>query len=300
MNTTRRLLTALVLASLAGLGLAGCAAGGSGGAESAGGGRAPVQEAASSNEADEPDTAVVITGRISIVADDPIAAAADATSIVSDAGGRVSGRTERAAEEGGQASAELTLRIPADAIEEVRTDLAALGAVKETALESTEVGATQRDLDARITTLRASIARYTDWLGTASETSDLIELESAIAERQSELEGLEAQSRSLEDQVAMSTITLSLMSEYVPVETAPKDFGDALTIGWDGFVAFWGAMLIGIGVALPWLVLLAAIAAVVILLVIRSRRRQAARPQPPRPAPDAELFAVMDDMPAPH
>jgi hypothetical protein len=300
MNTTRRLLTVLVLASMAGWALVGCAAGGSGGAESASGGQAPAQEAAASTDADDPDTAVVITGRISIVAEDPIAAAADATAIVSDAGGRVSGRTERAAEDGGQASAELTLRIPADAIEDVRTDLAGLGAVKETSLESTEVGATQRDLDARITTLRASIARYTDWLGTAAETSDLIELESAIAERQSELEGLEAQSRSLEDQVAMSTITLSLVSEYVPVETAPKDFGDALTVGWDGFIAFWGAMLIGIGMALPWLALLAVIAVLVIWLVVRGRRRQAALPQPPRPAPDAELFAARDDVPAPH
>lgn len=287
MNKTRRVLAVLILASLGAFGLAGCAASSSGGSAQ-NPAQAPAQGAPA--EAGEPDAAVVITGRISIVAADPIGAAGEATAIVADAGGRVSARTEHAAEDGGQASAELTLRVPADALEDVRDALADLGTVKETTLDSAEVGGTQRDLDARITTLRASIERYNDWLSTASETSDLIELESAIAERQTELEGLEAQARALADQVDMSTVTLSLMSEYVPVKTAPDDFGEALLVGWNGFVGFWGAVMIALGVALPWLVLFAAIAVGATLLTIRARRRQLQRPQPPKPLLDAALF----------
>lgn len=298
MNKTRRVLAVLVLASLGAFGLAGCAAS-SGGDSAQSAGQAPAQGAPAEAAADEPDAAVVITGRISIVAKDPIGAAGEATAIVADAGGRVSARTEHAAEDGGQASAELTLRVPADVIEDVRDALAGLGTVKETTLDSAEVGGTQRDLDARITTLRASIARYNEWLGTASETSDLIELESAIAERQTELEGLEAQARALVDQVAMSTITLNLMSEYVPVKTAPDDFGEALLIGWNGFVGFWGAVIIALGVALPWLVLFAAIAVGATALTVRARRRQLQRPQPPRPVLDAALFPAPDEMTAP-
>lgn len=298
MNKTRRVLAVLVLASLGAFGLAGCAAS-SGGDSAQSAGQAPAQGAPAEAAADEPDAAVVITGRISIVAKDPIGAAGEATAIVADAGGRVSARTEHAAEDGGQASAELTLRVPADVIEDVRDALAGLGTVKETTLDSAEVGGTQRDLDARITTLRASIARYNEWLGTASETSDLIELESAIAERQTELEGLEAQARALSDQVAMSTITLNLMSEYVPVKTAPDDFGEALLIGWNGFVGFWGAVIIALGVALPWLVLFAAIAVGATALTVRARRRQLQRPQPPRPVLDAALFPAPDEMTAP-
>lgn len=289
MNKTRRVLAVLILACTGALGLSGCTAGfggSSGGADSAA--QAPAPEAATD---DAPkDTAVVITGHISIEAADPITAAADATKIVADAGGRVSGRTEHAAEDGGQASAELTLRIPADALEDARTELARLGTVKDTSMESVEVGGTQRDLEARMTTLRTSIARYNEWLATASATSDLIELESEIADRQTELEGLEAQARTLEDQVAMSTITLSLVSEYVPPKTAPSDFGEALAVGWSGFIGFWGAVVIALGVMLPWLVTLALIAAAVIWLSVRSRARRAQRPQPPAPLLDAALF----------
>lgn len=292
MNTTRRLLIVLTLASIGALGLAGCTAMGSGGGNAQSVNEAPAEQAPAAAEGEDPDAAVVITGRISIVAADPVAAASEATMIVTDAGGRVSGRTERSAEDGGQASAELTLRIPADAIEQVRSDLGSLGDVKETSLQSTEVGSIQRDLDARITTLRASIARYTEWLGTASETTDLIELETAIAERQTELESLEAQSRTLEDQVAMSTITLNLSSDYIAPVTAPQNFGEALVVGWNGFGAFWGAMLIAIGVGLPWLVLIAAVVTGVIWLVARNRRRQELRPAFAAAMPDAALFTL--------
>lgn len=295
MNITRRLLTIVILVSGATLGLAGCAASGSGGSESSSVDEAPAQAQSAADEA-EPDAAVVITGRISIETDDPIDAARTATGIVTDAGGRVSARSESAAEEGRAASAELTLRVPADSVEQVRGELASLGVVKETTFESAEVGGVQRDLEARTVTLRASIARYTEWLGSASKTADLIELESAIADRQTELEGLEAQTRTLEDQVSMSTITLNLSSEYVPVETAPANFGEALLVGWNGFVAAGSAALIALGVSLPWLVLLGVITATTILLIVRNRRKRDALPQPVAPTLDATLFPGADEL----
>ena len=298
MNITRRLLTIVVLSSIAAVGLAGCAASGTGGSESASVDEASAQAPSAADPA-EPDAAVVITGRISIETDDPIDAARAATTIVAEAGGRVGGRTEQAAEDGRSASAELILRVPADAVEGVREDLATLGAVKETTFESVEVGGVQRDLDARTTTLRASIARYTDWLGSATKTADLIELESAIADRQTELEGLEAQARTLEDQVAMSTITLNLTSNFIPVATAPANFGEALLTGWNGFVAAGSTMLIALGLGLPWLVLIGVAVTVAILLVKRARAKRAALPQPAPPTLDLTLFPGADDAPAP-
>lgn len=290
MTLTARRLTALVLATVALVGLTGCTASSS----SSGSSQAqPAAEAATEKDSAEPDSAVVITGRIAITTSDPLSAATEATAIVGEAGGRVSGREERAGEDGEQAQAVLTLRIPADALETVRTALAALGTVTETTMETTEVGAATRDLDARITTLRTSIARYTEWLGTADSTSDLIELESAIAERQTELEGLETQARDLADQVSLSTVTLALQSEHVPVTTAPENLGEAIAIGWSGFISFWTSVVIALGLGLPWLVLLLLTAVVIIWLVRRSRRREASAVAAlPAGVPDAHLFAA--------
>jgi len=223
------------------------------------------------------DQALVITGSITITADDPIAAAEEATAITTAAGGRVDARQQYAPSDSDAGHATLTLRIPASALEDVRDQLAELGTVDETLTTTENVGGQQRDLESRITTLRATIARYTGWLADADTTSDLIELESAIAQRQTELESLEAQQRELADSVTMSTITLQLRSaEFAPPPEGPTDFWSALAAGWAAFVGFWGAVLVAVAMGLPWLVLLAIGITVVVWIARRS-----GRPTPP-------------------
>ncbi|TPX04168.1 DUF4349 domain-containing protein, partial [Schumannella luteola] len=157
--------------------------------------------------------------------------------------------------------------------EEVRTQLAELGTVEQTSFDAVDVGTRQRDLDTRISTLRASIARYTTWLADADTTADLISLESAISDRQTQLESLEAEQRELADQVAMSTITLSLISpSLAPPPDGPTTFGEGLVAGWAAFAGFWAAIAVGVGVGLPWLVMLGIVLTVVVLLARRAGR----------------------------
>ncbi len=266
----------------AGIALSGCSAGADYSGASDGGStaeRAPLAVDAADTASDGEqnaavdDQALVITGTVTITADDPIAASEKATAIARAAGGRVDARTEYAPRDGDAGSATLTLRVPADAVEDVRDQLKELGTVEETDFSSVDVGTQQRDLDTRITTLRASIARYTSWLADADTTADLIQLEQAIAERQNELESLEAQQRALDDKVAMSTITLQLRSvALAPPPDGPDNFWEGLVVGWNGFVAFWGGVAVALGVGLPWLVVLGVVLTVVVLLVRRAGR----------------------------
>lgn len=224
-------------------------------------------------------TAVVITGTISIVTDDPLVAAEQASGFVRAAGGRIDGRTESSANRLQGASAHLVMRIPAAKVDEVRGKLATLGQVDHTQLDAVEVGAAQRDLDARIATLRISLERYTGWLEGATAIADLIKLEQEIAERQGRLEALESEQRALADQVAMSHIELTLRSTMTAADPEPASFLEALVRGWHGFVGFWSDVLISLGYGLPWLVLLAALTILVIWLVRRAGKRSAAQRQ---------------------
>lgn len=278
----RRATVALTLSAVLAL-LAGCSAGGGGSVQSDSsvshaGGSAPEQAVAPD---ETPDAAVVVTGRMTLEADDPIAVADKATALVKDAGGRVDGRTEQAASGAVAARAELVLRIPSSALDDTLLAVRELGTLRESSMQTKKVDAAQRDLDARIAALRTSISRYSAWLAGASKTQDLIELEKSLSDRQSQLESLEAEQRSLSDQVAMATITTAFEAHYVPAPTAPRDLGEAIVAGWNGFLAFWAGVGIALGVGLPWLVLIALVTAAVIWLVRRSRRR---RPGP-LPAP---------------
>ncbi len=218
------------------------------------------------------DRQVIITGNVTITADDPIKASREAIRIVETAGGRVDGRTEYAPTATDQGSATLQLRIPADKLTATLDKLEELGRADEVTLSSSDVTVESQDLDARISALRASIERLNALMGQATDIDDLITLESAISSRQGELESLEAQQRYLADQVSMSTISLYLRSDAEAPKTTPGDFWSGLATGWNAFVGFWAGLLVVLGVLLPWLITLALIATVIILIVRRRRR----------------------------
>ena len=224
---------------------------------------------------DSVDRDVITTGTVTVTVDDPLDAAADAVRVTEAAGGRVDARSETAPVNGNGGTATLTLRIPADKLTATLDSIKELGDVQEVSLTGTDVTMETQDLDARITALRASVDRLLALLATATDTEALIQLETAISDRQGQLESMEAQRRYYTDQVSMSTIDLRLVSEYTAPAAEPDSFFSGLAAGWNAFVAFFAGLLVVAGVLLPWLVL-AGIIAGVILLLLRRRRRVAA------------------------
>jgi len=284
----RILLTTVVL--IAAVSLAGCSTSAMSGAtdESAGSAAASPEKASEaaadgfapedlSSEASDADRQIVTTGYATITVEEPADAATEVATLVERAGGRIDSRTEYAPIDGDRGSAELTLRIPSTALTTTIESLKKLGDVQEISLSSDDVTTESQDLDARITALRESVDRLMALLATAKDTKVLIELETAISERQGNLESMEAQQRSLADQVKMSTVSLSLVSTAdAPAET-PDTFWSGLGTGWSALVTFFSGVLVVAGVLLPWIVLVGVIALVARVFILRAlRKRQAA------------------------
>lgn len=288
MRTTA--LGAVILAAT--LLLAGCSAAGNGSASD--GGAVPEEQAGpmapelqGGDAAVDGDTGVVsdetardviVTGSMTVTADDPIAASRDAVRLVESAGGRVDGRTEYAPANGDAGSASLILRIPAERLQEVLDDLAELGRADEISTSTSDVTVLVADLESRIATQRGIIDRLNAMFAQATTIDDLITLETTIAQHQATLEDLEAQQRSTADQVALSTLSLYLRSEAEAPVQEPMDFLTGLATGWAAFVGFFSGLLVALGVLLPWLIAAALISAAIVLIVRRNRRRRAAQP----------------------
>jgi len=230
-----------------------------------------TSDAASEATLAEDSRSVVTTGSMTVTADDPIAAAVDAVTIVEAAGGRVDARTENAPTENDNGSATLSLRIPSTSLTATLDELKTLGDTENVSVNAVDVTTQSQDLAARISALRASVDRLTALLATATDTKVLIELETAISERQGNLEAMEAQQRDLADQVALSSIELSLISPTDAPVTPPDSFWSGVLAGWSALTGFFGFVLVALGVLTPWLVL-AGVLAVVALLVLRRRR----------------------------
>ena len=280
MRRTLIIPTALLLSALA---LTGCSAGADSSAYDSGGVAAPMpatdtmnQEAGSADGQSTVDRSVITTGWVTITVTDPMDAAAETARITESVGGRIDSRSEYAPRGGDGGSATLTLRIPSKDLTATLDKLKKLGEVQEVSLSATDVTMESQDLDARITSMRASIDRLTALLAGATDTDSLIALETAISDRQGQLESMEAQQRFLADQVSMSTVTLNLVTEQVVADPQPVTFLDGLVAGWNAFVAFFAGLLVVIGVLIPWLVLAGIITAVVVVLI--KRRKPKATP----------------------
>jgi hypothetical protein len=252
---------------------------------------APRAEAATDEAAQQStaDRSVIITGTLYMTVEDPIAAADRAAGIVRNAGGRIDARRETAPDEGYGGSASLTMRIPSDRLDAVVDDLRELGTVDQFSTDSYDVTVEVTDLEAQISTLRASTKRIEGLLLDAKDISDIITLENELSGRQAQLQSLEARQRGLDDQVSMSTIDLSLTTEPVVIveEDGPESFWDGLVSGWNALWAFLSAVAIVVGVLLPWIALIALVV-VPILLVVRARKSRTAR----RASPSDAALAV--------
>jgi len=220
------------------------------------------------------DRQVITTGWVTITVDEPMDAAADAIRITEQSGGRVDGRSEYAPTDGDKGSATLTLRLPADTLNETLDKFKELGIVQEISLNAQDVTMVTQDLDARIKALSASIDRLLALLSSATDTDTLITLETAISDRQAQLESMESERRYYSDQVSLSTVTLNLISVADSPVEEPNTFLSGLSAGWNAFVAFFAGLLVVLGVLVPWIVLAGVITAVV-LLIVRRRKPKA-------------------------
>ena len=173
----------------------------------------------------------------------------------------------------------LTVQVPVEDYDEAMEAARDAGEVVQMQQSTYDVGAQVADVDARIKALEASLLRLTALMDEATDITDVITLEQAISQRQSELDALRAQQRDLANQTAMSQISLTLMSpedaqnsvDPQPQQTWWESFLEGLSQFWSWF----GQALLIIS---PLLI------AMGIIAWVRRRRAHRAAQTPPRPA----------------
>jgi len=239
---------------------------------------------------------VVQTGTVSMRVKDAAKSTQAVVTLVETSGGRIDDRSEQATTDESGGSANLVVRVPADKVDATITALKDLGTVDSVDLKATDVTGAAQDLDARIHALQISVTRMEDLLAKATTSKDVIDAESALTERQSNLEELQAERARLADQVSLSTLTIDIYGPDVAqsVETeGPSNFFDALAVGWTSLVDVIKGAVIVLGVLLPWLVLAGAVAAGVVAFVRWRRTRRPDRPARGGPVPAYALPGVL-------
>jgi hypothetical protein len=229
-------------------------------AADAAGGDAPAASAALDLTAPARD--VVRTGSLRVTVDEVDEMVPRVQAIATTAGGFVADEQVRSDDD----EADITIRVPADDFDDVRGEVAALGEVTAQDTQAEDVTAQTVDLEGRIASQRASVERVRALLAESGDVVQLATVEGELARREAELESLLGQQRVLEDQVAMSTLTVHGREEATAddADGSPAGFTDGLRTGWDAAVAGARAASTAAGFLLPF-----ALPAAVVLVGVR-------------------------------
>lgn len=236
---------------------------------------------------------IIYTGELTVRVADVDQAASRATELAAGAGGFIG--SDRRTSNDRRSEAHLTLRVPADRFGQAVDGLAKLGTEERRALSTEDVTEAVVDLDARIQSQRASVARTRALLGQASNLGEIVSIEAELAKREGELAALEARKRRLADLTTLSTVTVHLLGPDAaapPSEREPS-FLAGLESGWNAFLNAMQILLTVLGFLLPFAVVTGLPLALVIWLLRRRRpgpvsapppgRAGAPAPQPPAP-----------------
>ncbi|MGK0715689.1 DUF4349 domain-containing protein [Leucobacter sp. W1153] len=228
-------------------------------------------------EAQQVGQQVIHSGDATIFVGDPAAAADDVRDLAENLGGYVDSQTVSEASEDSRARATLAIRVPADEFDAAFEALHEVGEVVNQSRSALDVTLQYVDLEARVEALQGSVDRLTELMSGAASTGELIEAETALSQRQQELDSLRAQLKSLESQVSYSSIWVSLETESV-LPGGPANFWEGLIAGLDSILKAAAAALVFFGVLLPWTVLIAVVVVLVLWLVRLGRKRHTSHP----------------------
>jgi hypothetical protein len=220
----------------------------------------------------------IITGDLYLTVEDTAATADQVTDIVEGAGGRIDSRSDFLDASTNSPASYLWVRIPADVVTETLDTITALGTVERISTSRMDVTLQVVDLDERIEVLNASLDRLEALLEQATTTAELIELETAITNRQAERDSLVSQQNYLSDQVQFASISIELRTSQDAPPREPDTFLGAITAGWAALVAFAASSVLFLGMSLPWLAVAAVILIPTLWITVRLVRKNRKTP----------------------
>ncbi len=199
----------------------------------------------------------------------------------------------------GSASATMTLKVPPITLQQgILDQIGKVGTELSRDENASDVTAQVVDVNSRVAAAQDSLTRLRQLFQHAGNVADLATVENQIAQREADLESLEAQARTFQAQTAEATITVNLVATPAVAPVVPPvkkahvvGFVRGLRGGWHAFTRSVSAIAQAVGALLPFVILLAVLG--IVGLYIR-RRMMGPRinnaPQSPR-APSADPAA---------
>ncbi len=166
----------------------------------------------------------------------------------------------------------IVVRIKSTRLTGFLESLSSLGKVGDYTIKSQDVTSSYSDIEQEIAKNEQIKARLEDLIPSASSLEDIIKLEQALAEVESQLTSLNNRKNSYDSLIDYSTVTIYVNQNYYEVDPSFKDTTKtAIKDSWVAFGTFFIYLFWGIIYAFPFL-LAGGIIAFVVIICIRKKK----------------------------
>ena len=191
-------------------------------------------------------------------------------------GGWIESSSESTNSYSGLRTAYLTLRVPQSAMDAYLAGTADLGRITARSESAQDVTESYQDTATRLETQRALMARLQALITESADLTDLLALESQIADTQYEIDRLQSSLNSTDRQVTYSTVNITLKEEKtVELTDTTVSFGErilsAIELGFEALVEFLQDTVLFLVAALPFILIVAVF--VIVIRIIRRRKK---------------------------
>ena len=199
-------------------------------------------------------------------------------------GGTIANEETGTDDDGRVDNATLVVKVPVNSYDAAMTALQKLGTVKQVRQESSDVTEQVVDIQSRIATQRAGLARMRTLMAKANTIGEIVNVETELTKREADLESLLAKQKALAAQTDLATLTVTLARPGETPAPAPdrSGFVGGLSAGWDAFSGTVKVLATAAGAVLPFAVT-ALLIAVPVWFLVRRQRRPAPVPTETRP-----------------
>ena len=191
-------------------------------------------------------------------------------------GGWIESTNENTNSYSGLRTAYLTLRVPQETLDSFLEGTEGLGRVTSRNESAQDMTASYQDTQTRLNTQLALMERLQALITESADLSDLLALESQIADTQYQIDTLQTSLNRTDRQVSYSTVSITLQEEKAPELTDTSvSFGErlvsAVQLGLESLVGFLGDVVVYLVAALPFM---GVVVVVVIAIKLIKRRKK--------------------------
>lgn len=155
---------------------------------------------------------IIFTATINVGVDDVAAAGTQATDIINDIGGFVFGQNTQG---GAEPQSTITFKVRPEDFSEALDRLGGIGELRNQTVSTDDVTERVVDLTSRIEVADLGVQRLREAMENTTTLTDFAELEQLLLIRESDLEVMRGQLRTIRDRIDLATITLTLEQDRV-------------------------------------------------------------------------------------